>query len=111
VDLESRKIDLVLSGAKEAEFAPGQASAPAKREQARREQEQPSKRNRKQRAPEPVAVFDDEEPGFFKPPRRVRATKTTSAAAKNAAKKSAKKPVATKATAKKTASKTSRKKK
>jgi ribonuclease R len=106
VDLESRKIDLVLSGAQEAEFAPGQT-----RKQARGEDEKPSKRNRNQRAPEPVAVFDNEEPGFAKPPRRVRATKTTSASAKNAAKKSAKKTVARKATAKTTASKTSRKKK
>jgi ribonuclease R len=102
VDLESRKIDLVLSGAQEAEFTPAQAA-----ERGRDEPEPAARRGRKPRASEPVTTFDNEEPAFIKPPRRVRTTKTTSAAAKNSAKKTA----ARKAAPKKTASKTSRKKK
>jgi ribonuclease R len=105
VDLESRKIDLVLSGAKEAEFTPANGKAPA-----REETGASRKGKRKPRAPEPVAMFDaidGEEPAFAKPPRRVRAAKSTSAPAKKSAKKTAAKKVA----AKTTASKTSRKKK
>jgi ribonuclease R len=101
VDLESRKIDLVLAdGSQSAAGGIG-------------EREETSKRgkSRKPRAPEPqlagIDVVDGLDPGLVKPPRRVRATKTTSAPAKQSAKKAA----AKKAAAKKTTSKTSRKKK
>ncbi len=93
VDLEARKIDLVLAGNQQ-----GASASPA-----------PEGRGRKAKAeaaPRFQPVFD-EAPAFSTPPRRVRTSRTTTAGAKSAAKKktAAAKP------ARKTASKTSRKKK
>jgi len=98
VDLEARKIDLVLAGS-------GSAQAPVKRAGGG----EPQAKARKEKLAEPArsryqldAGMDADE-GFAEPPRRARKAKSTSAAAGGSAKKSA-------ARAAKSVSKTSRKK-
>jgi ribonuclease R len=111
VDLEARKIDLVLGGTEmtatpvEIAFTEEPEAAPRRARGRKPKAEQQSRY-------QPVI---DEAPAAGKPPRRVRTTPTTTAAAKNSAKGGAKKTVgknpAAKQAAKKAASKTSRKKK
>jgi ribonuclease R len=101
VDLESRKIDLVLAGSALPVEGGRDNATPGQRD---------GKRSRKPRAEEAPSRFqlkvaEPEEPAAAKPPRRVRTGKTTSASAKNSSKKTAAQQAA------KTASKTSRKKK
>lgn len=109
VDLDARKIDLVLAGEpvhREAQGArdvemPAYAPAPGKRTRKPKAETMPSRYQ-----------VDDGGEDFAKPPRRVRTGKTTTAAAKKSAKKTvAKKAVAKQAARKTTSSKTSRKKK
>jgi ribonuclease R len=113
VDLDARKIDLVLAGEPtRAEVRAGQGSempayAPAAGTRSRKPKNEPMPSRYQLEA-----GVEDDESDFAKPPRRGRTGKTTTAAAK----KSARKPAATKAVAKKAArkttpSKTSRKKK
>jgi ribonuclease R len=111
VDLESRKIDLVMASQEGGELSIDEVRAKA----AQRAQEPKSGRGRKPRAePQPASVELDVVGGegeieFVKPPRRARSGKSTSAAAKNGASKSARKSAASQAA--KPVSKTSRKKK
>jgi ribonuclease R len=116
VDLESRKIDLVLAGSPLPAARGDDKAAPRE-----------SKRSRKPRFEEPAPsryqlnVTEDEEPVVAKPPRRARTSNNTSAAAKSGTKKTAAKKAAKSAAktagkpagkpAAKPASKTSRKKK
>jgi ribonuclease R len=110
VDLEARKIDLVL-----ADFEPGMAVDRARAKAAPAAPEaKPGKPSRKARKAELEVPSDNvpdlggEEDFLFvtpPPPRRVRTSKTTTASAKNSAKKAAAKKAG------QTVSKTSRKKK
>jgi ribonuclease R len=106
VDLEARKIDLVLADS-DKDMSVDQIRAPD------------AKRGRKPRKPEPqpqlaappraqIDMVDEAGIELAKPPRRARASKTTSVATKTSAKSSAKKTAAKKAA--NTVSKTSRKK-
>jgi ribonuclease R len=106
VDLEARKIDLVLAEAQEADAGERQESdsAPQTRHGKRKPKQQQPKQE--QEAPSRYQLdAGDAQPAADKPARRVRTSKTTTASAKNSAKKA----VAQKA-ANKPASKTSRKK-
>jgi ribonuclease R len=106
VDLEARKIDLVLAAAsnemstdqvRSRASSPAQESKSAKK--SRRSQPEPGAPSRYQ-----VDMVEEADIEVVKPPRRVRTSKTTTAATKNSAKKTAPKKAA------KTVSKTSRKK-
>jgi ribonuclease R len=118
VDLESRKIDLVLAGTQ-----PGGAESPRENKW-----ESEPKRGRKTKGRDEVParfqpVVDEEEAAFAKSSRRPRTAKASATAptqsanksankgANKGANKSASKPVAAKTARKSTASKTSRKKK
>jgi ribonuclease R len=108
VDLESRKIDLVLAqgaGDMSADQVRARASSPAAGQKAGRDRK--ARGGAQQPVPVEIDVVGEEvgEIEFVKPPRRVRTSKTTSASAKNSAKKTAARKAA------KPESKTSRKKK